>query len=860
MAVLACFCLLTAACPVRAEEEAPDDQVSRFGDNIEVTRDADGHPVLINGFPFRTESVTFFDKGQSRSYDFSVEILDYPFWRPSTVYDGNLAVMSLAMALSASRPVYFTDAEKQDTDRAANLEAFLSGAGFSDIRTDDYSKETSMYTVSTGIGSRLMEADGQEPFTLIAVGICGSNYKNEWQSNVTPGNGDRHEGFDGASRLVVDRLAGYIATRGIRGKIKVWIAGFSRAAAITNLTAASIADAHMFEKEDIYAYTFATPAAVRNPPETGYEHIFNIICPTDLIPQTMPSDWNYGRYGTDFCLAVPEFSSFLGSAISQFRAEQDESLYHVINQYSPQLNFRTRLLYALLLDFINNQDYFNKTFQPVLVGIMQNKTIPSTLSNLRNLMLNLQDSDRGQTVKTDALMDYFMRVYFSTVVRSGLGANDRNSASALYRLLNEHNENSYLANMEAIRNAVFESSEEACYVMIRGPVTVSLFFTIDPENPLVAMTSDGKILTDEQETDDDFLVDSFYFERCGNTTVLAVPRDSDYTVKWAAEKDGTVECLTACISVRASAAFPGFLADPVRVHAGDTGTAFLAKNGRIVSDGLTEKTFGGRELAAFANIASLGIGWRLFLILCCALAGLVLTVILCLVLSRKETRRKQYPFSVWFALCVFVVSALESEVAFWFFADILLMRIIWKMVLSASLLFLFFRVHPPERPYRQSLFPGLLLAMIADIVFSLDTISGMVVFLLCHVVLILHFLRCHRMSRRRWLQWGIVALPLTAVIAFHFAPSLGAKGWAAAVYAPVLLLMAFSASEQPRRIRAAAVFLLVSDLLLGLYATLLNDPTVHMIYMGLFDLALLLLTVSMERNSKAKTEQGSRDG
>ena len=74
-------------------------------------------------------------------------------------------------------------------------------------------------------------------------------------------------------------------------------------------------------------------------------------------------------------------------------------------------------------------------------------------------------------------------------------------------------------------------------------------------------------------------------------------------------------------------------------------------------------------------------------------------------------------------------------------------------------------------------------------------------------------------------------------------------GWGVAAYAPVLLLMAFSSGKQPIRVRVSAMMFLTSDLLLGLYSTLLKDPMIHVVYMLLFYLALLLLTLSSSRAS-----------
>ena len=849
-AVIGC-CLLLSVCPALSEADDIFPFSDRFGYEAIVTTDSDGSPMLVNGFPFCQAVVSYYDIGQMQNYEFTVDFLDYPFWQSSTVYDGNLAVMSLAMALSASRPVRETAESGEVPDPSENLRIFLTNAGFTDIRTDDYSKETSMYTVSTGIGLRRMEADGREPFTLIAVGICGGNYNNEWQSNMTPGTGSRHEGFEAASRLVIDRLAGYIAMRNIKGKIKVWISGFSRAAAVTNLTAATISDTGMVAKEDIYAYTFATPAAVKDPPAAGYDHIFNIICPTDLIPQVMPYDWGYGRFGTDLYLAVKEFSSFWGQINTAMRADLDKTKYAVVNNYSPELNFRMRILFSLLQDELQSLDHYNTTFQPAVVGLMQNKTLPNMASTLRRLMVNLQGSSATQRVDTDELMDFFARLYFSGVYRTGLGPADRNSATVMYRLFNEHNENSYLANASAIRASNFESSTESNYVMIRGPVTVSLFFSDNPENVLLTMASgsqSGSSNGDGKSIDSEF----FYVERSGNTTILAVPGDFDYTVAWTAEKSGTVEYLSAGVSVHASSVYPGYYSTPVTVRAGDTGTAYIRKNGQLmIIDGMTAKSFDGRDLAEFANIASLGISWRLALTVFFALFGLFLTGTFCIFFSRNSRRKNQYSFFCWFMLCLFGIGILESEVAYWFFADRPLILILWKLLIAVCLVFLYFRVHAPKPFFRNSLLPGLLLALAGDIVLLNNVVPGIAFFQLGRLSLIIFFLRRKSMSRGKWIQWAVTAIPLAALFVLRSSPEYGLWGWFAAVCVPVLLLLVFCSAGEELRLRIGAGFLALSDLLLVVYTVWLNEPAVHVLYIFFFYISLLLLAVSASKTRQA---------
>lgn len=277
--LLAAVLLLASWAAAMAEKEPLSEEEElalsmRFGESAEVELDENREPVSVNGYPFRQVETCFNVRAVEEKIVTRTDFLDYPFWRPATEYDGNLALMSLYMALCAARDLQRNEDPKA-FDPSQNAEAYLLGAGFTDLRKDDYSKETSLYTISTAMGSRRMEHDGEEPFTLIAVCVCGGEYKNEWQSNLTAGNGDLHEGFRSASDLVIDRIAGYVTTRGLKGRIKVWISGFSRAAAVANLTASRLTHAGAFPKEDVYAYTFATPAAVLNPPESGDENIYN---------------------------------------------------------------------------------------------------------------------------------------------------------------------------------------------------------------------------------------------------------------------------------------------------------------------------------------------------------------------------------------------------------------------------------------------------------------------------------------------------------------------------------------------------------------------------------------------------------
>ncbi len=860
LGLLLCLCLLCTAGPALAEDgdTLPEEEAEelpfadRFGVDALVEADGEGMPVSVNGYPTRQVRAGFTSLGQRESFQLVADFMDYPFWQPATRYDGNLAVMSLLMAGSANRPKGFQDVAEADFDPSLNLEHFLADAGFTDIRKDDYSKVPTMFTVSTAMGRREMTHPGEEPFTLIAVGVCGGGYKNEWESNMTAGTGGIHEGFQNAAQLVIDRLAGYIATRGIQGRVKVWIAGFSRAAAVTNVAAGTLVNTGFLPKEDVYAYTFATPAAIKDAPREGYENIFNIIDPADVVPQVMPAEWGYGRYGTDLFLQVQEFSSYLGSIENYMRAFTNKEKYGVEYNYSPALTLRTRLLISLLLDLTEDPESYAARFQPALVSLLHDKTPGNMAAILRELMLNIKLLDREDKTHLDEVIDYTLQVFSGIVLRSGYEEADQNTGNAFMRFLLEHTANSYISATDSIRNGYFADSERCCYVMVRGPVSLTLWDEID-NSAIFTIHADGKASMADQF---EYLVSFgqlFYAERKGDSTVICVPLDMDYRVVWTAEEDGTVECIQAISTVRAGSQYPGMASGKIQARAGDTGVAFQSRNREPAAlEGFAEASFTGRELAEFLGIASLGFNWRIALTILFAVLGLLLCIPLSLTACFRRSRRKRYPFLAWITLCLLGIAAIETEAAYWFLADMAWVRIAWKVVVALCFLLLFFQVRRRDDGILQSFFPSILLAVAADVVISIHFIAGAALFLLCHALLSLQFLRREPMPLGKWILWAAVSLAVDALIILFYVPGHGAVGWTVAAYAPVLLLMAFSSGGQSLRVRVSALMFLISDLLLGLYIALLSDPKIHVIYMFLFYTALLTLTVSDSRSSEGR--------
>ncbi|MBQ6236042.1 MAG: hypothetical protein IJK54_09000 [Clostridia bacterium] len=869
--ILSCFLILLLILPLISASFADDGSAAdtasadaqdeaQFGPGAVVERDESGNPVTVNGCPVRSVTAGINLRSNRAAYQYSVWFTDYPFYQPATQYDGNLAVMSLAMALSANRALKPSDDLETWFDPALHLVQFLTDAGFSDIRKDDYSKETSMYTISMAMGARRMEREGDEPFTLIAIGVCGGGYGNEWQSNMTPGGGELHKGFLSASQLVIDRLAGYILTNGIEGNIKVWISGFSRAAAVSNVTAGLLVRDGMFPKENVYAYTFATPAAVHNTPESGYENIFNILNPMDVVPQVMPYDWDFARFGTDLFIPVTEFSSN-GDTYTWSRATFARDTFGIEANYSPALNLRMRLLLSMIMDVAENREQYNEHLQPAVVGVMQNGNASNLLTTVRSLLLTVKDKGSAGRTNVDALVNYVSRVFGNVLTRTELDDANQNTGNIAFRLFNEHCEDAYLANIDLIRAGTFEDDTEFTYVFIRGPVDVTYLSAASGPIVSVTLTEKGELTADklrlEANGNDPAELNAFlhqrYMERVGDTSIVAVPRDASVVIGWEATRSGTVEVRYANCSVHASSVYHGGTAAAQSVKKRDTGIAFRYDiNAGALTDGFEPTVFTAAEIASFMGVDSVGVNWRVTLMLLAALAGVVVTVLIWVgLLLNRAPKRPGVP--VWICLGVFCIAMLEAELAFWFFADHTNLRMLWKMILGAALLIIFLIRHRKSKRTLLML-PGFFMLIAADVVMCLYVLQGAILFTVAHALLIFAFLYKSPMPLKMWIQWFTVSALASVLIVFGFLPKIGTLAWGAAVYAVVLLLLNYAAGGQLPRARFAARLFLLSEAILLIFMTVFKEPILHILSVLMFDTALLLIAVSKTGVEQPKEE------
>ena len=235
---------------------------------------------------------------------------DAYFREPSTKYTDSLATMSMCLALSAFASKGTDDYAK----KSENLRSLLMQCGFDEDSfavNQGFMEKPGMDTIGVGAAAKQITDENGEEGWLIACAVRGHGYQSEWASNFTIGTEGEHQGFENAARQVVAFLQDYAeANPQISGNVKLWMAGYSRAAATVNLAAAMIdegeriSDRFALGTDSVYAYCFECPQGSLmslDAENSRYRNIFCIINPADLVTKVAPTlpagTFGFDRYG-----------------------------------------------------------------------------------------------------------------------------------------------------------------------------------------------------------------------------------------------------------------------------------------------------------------------------------------------------------------------------------------------------------------------------------------------------------------------------------------------------------------------------------------------------------------------------------
>lgn len=266
-------------------------------------------------------------------YEATFTYSDELFTKSGYTYRQDLAEMSLGLAFAA-----FSSKDSQYSDNYAtgnrNFVSMAEQCGFENIQSNKWMFQPAE-TDSIGINcaSKTLRDNGGS-YTLIAVGVRGNNYHAEWGGNVRLDATGEHKGFALGRDQALDYLRSYIADTGISGRVKIWIAGYSRSAAVANMVSGaldngySLGEGVSLSPHDLYCYCYETPMGTTKNQVQGrlYDNIQNIVNANDLVTYVPFDSWDFARYGVDHVVPTKGDDNYLN-----YKAKMLREFYQIPN-------------------------------------------------------------------------------------------------------------------------------------------------------------------------------------------------------------------------------------------------------------------------------------------------------------------------------------------------------------------------------------------------------------------------------------------------------------------------------------------------------------------------------------------------
>ena len=788
----------------------------------------------------------------------TMEVRFNPNWfkKRASAYSHDLAKASLGLATSAFRP---KQSQTEDISSAdMNLNHFLTEAGFSDLRSDDYDKDPNMYTVSTVLGHQKIGKD-DEAFELIAVGVCGQGYIDEWESNFSIGDGDVHDGFSRSSQLIFDRIFGYIASEHLHGPFKVWISGFSRAAAISNLTAKRLVDSNMFDEDTVFAYTFATPRTARNVDIGNYTNIFNIVGKTDPVPNVPFADWGYDRYG--ITLYTPCQQTDSNFAEKRIKAnEVYKKLTGIDYWVNPDAEAMSRILLAYCLKLCPSADIYANSLQEKLIHIWEDRSPLNILSSFLDMANDPVLINEANRTEANGLMDYLTLLLVDFLDEESIYKRWNDTASMGANLLQAHTPELYVSWVFSTDSARDLYTQSNSYRMVYVQNADELNLVRD--NTIIETITRKK---DEKEnTGEESLPDqNIYLGQTEDMLTAMIPGDYEYSLYLEPQEDTQVRMfeLDYILGRQSSSktvqySFDIRKGDNLAITYTTDGKTFYSKNETEKQDQVYMEEMNLDQSAAirFVRRTMKNMSWRDVVIMILS----IVIVFVCLIIFQllyivgkirfrhrvkkgwvpKGTKYRFFPF---LCVCNIFLLFLIMQFASALFPEYPILISTFKAVIGAVSILL--AVHGLLR--RKDRLTGLILVSMiifttADILINESIYIGPLLHIAAYLVLTYAFIRQERPGKRQIFLFIV----LCAAAIFNLSQVSGDYGWLriiAMIYVITASAMVTASLTMPRRTFAGTGLLYLSGVLLILNYINGTTFTSHFISLGVYYVGIALL-------------------
>lgn len=238
-----------------------------------------------NGSNFKTDVKVKMDAGmnsEKTAYDLKMNYDDGYFTKDAKKYDKNLSLLSFASSLVSKNPNRGNE--------------FFSKIEFNDVTAKNYTADSTEDDCAYIFAHKTIKK-----YELISVAIRGFDYQKEWANNLKIGTTGNHEGFYKCANDVYKELQTYVSTYSGNKPLKLWINGYSRGGAISNvLSSVIIKDKKLdVSLENMFVYTFESPRGLTKEDAVSYENVHNIVNTCDLIANIAPEKYELYRCGVD---------------------------------------------------------------------------------------------------------------------------------------------------------------------------------------------------------------------------------------------------------------------------------------------------------------------------------------------------------------------------------------------------------------------------------------------------------------------------------------------------------------------------------------------------------------------------------
>lgn len=227
------------------------------------------------------------------------ELVDDDSFKDATKYDEAIALVSLVIANQTSK-----EQKIRELYSALELDNIVCSNNYDSNSADSISYCMGHYK------------DGD--YDLIIVAVRGLNYGSEWANNFKIGESGDHQGFTESATKVYNALTSYINSKYKssydKGKVKLWLCGYSRGAAVTNvLSYMVLADPSKklnVPQKHVFSYTFNTPKGLSADHAIAFPNVFNIVNSADLVSYIAPEQYGMYRCGRDINLFESKESDY----------------------------------------------------------------------------------------------------------------------------------------------------------------------------------------------------------------------------------------------------------------------------------------------------------------------------------------------------------------------------------------------------------------------------------------------------------------------------------------------------------------------------------------------------------------------